>query len=101
MEEVKLAIRRMGKAKSPGPDLLAAEFYQTFLDLVAEPLTTVLNEAHSRHELPASTKQGIVKLLYKKGDPRDVRNYRPLTMLNTDYKVLTSTLNRRIARVDG
>ena len=99
MEEVKLAIRRMGKAKSPGPDLLAAEFYQTFLDLVAEPLTTVLNEAHSRHELPASTKQGIVKLLYNKGDPRDVRNYRPLTMLNTDYKVLTSTLNRRIARV--
>jgi hypothetical protein len=99
LKEVKLAISKMGKAKSPGPDLLAAEFYQTFTDLVAEPLTDVLNEAHSNHELPPSTKQGIVKLLYKKGDPRDVRNYRPLTMLNTDYKVLTSTLNRRIARV--
>jgi hypothetical protein len=98
-KEVVLAINKMGKAKSPGPDLLPAEFYQTFLDLVVDPLTNVLNEAHARHELPSSTKQGIVKLLYKKGDPRDVRNYRPLTMLNTDYKILTSTLNRRIAKV--
>ena len=38
----------MRKAKSPGPDLLAAEFYQTFTDLVAIPLTDVLNEAHAR-----------------------------------------------------
>ena len=50
--EVKLAITKMGKANSPGPDLLADEFYQTFLDLVVGPLTKVLNEAHAQHELP-------------------------------------------------
>ena len=55
----------MGKAKTPGPDLLAAEFYQTFEDLVIEPLTRVLNEAHSEHCLPTTTKQGIVKIVYK------------------------------------
>jgi hypothetical protein len=64
-----------------------------------EPLTEVLKESFERHTLPTTTKQGIIKILYKKGDPRKLRNYRPLTMLNTDYKVLAKLLNRRVASV--
>ena len=98
-KEVRKTIRTLGRGKSPGPDLLTAEFYITFEDLVAADLAAVLTEAHSRHRLPHTTKQGIIKVLYKKGDPREVRNYRPLTMLNTDYKILTKLLALRIAGV--
>ena len=99
VSEVRKTIRTLGRGKSPGPDLLTAEFYITFEDLVAEDLTEVLMEAHLRHRLPYTTKQGIIKVLYKKGDPREVRNYRPLTMLNTDYKILTKLLAFRVAGV--
>ena len=84
--EIRREIGTIAPAKSPGPDLLTGEFYQTFIDLVCEPLTEVLNEAHYFHTLPETTTQGIIKIMYKKGDPRDLRNYRPLTMLNTDYR---------------
>ena len=98
-KEVRLAIRSMGKGKAPGPDLLAAEFYSTFEDLIAPALTDVLTESHYFHRLPPSTKHGIVKVCYKKKDPRDLRNYRPLTMLNSDYKVLTKILAKRVSSV--
>jgi len=52
VSEVRKTIRTLGRGKSPGPDLLTAEFYITFEDLVAEDLTEVLMEAHLRHRLP-------------------------------------------------
>ena len=42
---------------------------------------------------------GTVTLLYKKGDPKDVKNYRPITLLNTTAKLLTRILNNRLKTV--
>ena len=35
-------------------------------------------------------------MLYKKGDRDDPRNYRPITLLNNDFKIITKTLVRRM-----
>ena len=67
--------------------------------MLVQPLTEVLQESFEREGLQPSFKQGIIKILYKKGDPREIRNYRPLTMLNTDYKILTKLLANRIMTV--
>jgi len=42
---------------------------------------------------------GDITLLFKKKDREDVRNYRPLTMLNTDYKIYTKILANRLKTV--
>ena len=42
---------------------------------------------------------GEIILLYKKKDPRDIRNYRPITLLNTVYKILTKVLVARLKQV--
>ena len=95
--EVRTAVLRCGNNKSPGPDCLPAEFYKEFLDLIDTELAAVLNEAADNGELPPSMLLGEITLLYKKKDPRDVRNYRPITLLNVDYKILTKVLGARIA----
>ena len=37
--------------------------------------------------------------LYKKGEKSDIANYRPISLLNTDYKLLTKALTIRLAKV--
>ena len=85
--EVRQAISRSGNNKSPGPDNLPAEFYKEFTYLILTELTEVFNEAIDQGALPGRMLEGEISLLYKKKDPRDIRNYRPITLLNADYKL--------------
>ena len=39
--------------------------------------------------------------MYKKGDARDPRNYRPITLLQSDYKILAKVLTNRLSKVIG
>ena len=47
----------------------------------------------------AKLNEGCVSPIYKKKDPEDIANYRPITLLNTDYKILTKALSIRLAEV--
>ena len=82
----------MAKGKSPGPDGLGAEFYHAFGAMVAPRLHEMLTEAQALGTLPESFSSGDSSVLYKKGDPRDVRNYRPITLLQVDYKIYSKAL---------
>ena len=85
--------------KAPGPDGLPGAVYKQFMNLLAPMLYGVLAEAQRVHKLPASFLKGQVCLLYKKGNRADVRNYRPKTLLNADYKVYTEILAQRMKEV--
>ena len=45
----------------------------------------------------AKLNEGCISPIYKKKDPDDVANYRPITLLNTDYKAYTKALSMRLA----
>lgn len=45
---------------------------------------------------------GVITIIYKnKGSPHKLENYRPLSLLNTDYKILAKTLANRMKEVVG
>jgi len=98
-KELDAVLPILPKGKSPGPDLLPNEFYSIFASEIGEPLLEALNEAHSTGEMPESMKKGNVAILYKKKDRTDIRKYRPITLLNNDYKLLTRILTVRMNKV--
>ena len=46
--------------------------------------------------MPATLRQAIITLLFKKDDPELLKNWRPISLLNVDYKILTKVLVNRI-----
>jgi hypothetical protein len=50
---------------------------------------TILGRTYNEGVLSRSMKSGVISLIYKKkGDRRCIRNYRPIYLLQVDYKIL-------------
>ena len=96
IKEVRATCKKTARRKAPGPDELPGEIYRSFLNLLAPKILEVLNEARTSGKLPPSFMQGQICILYKKGARSDIRNYRPITLLNADYKLYTKMLADRM-----
>ncbi|KAF5367240.1 hypothetical protein D9615_010668 [Tricholomella constricta] len=67
---------------------------------IADLLTIVFNDIMECGLIPSSSfSEGWMCPLYKKNDKTDIANYRPITCLNTDYKLFTKCLATRLANI--
>ena len=98
-EECHAALSHMESGKSPGIDGLLAEFYSRFWGLLGRDMVETLNFSFREGFLSASQRQGILRLLFKKDDPLSLKNWRPISLLNLDYKIATKALSYRIRKV--
>ncbi|CAM5165421.1 unnamed protein product [Eretmochelys imbricata] len=85
--------------KSPGMDGLTVEFYRAFWDILGPDLVTVWAESLQSGVLPLSCRRAVLALLPKKGDLRDLRNWRPVSLLSTDYKIVAKAISLRLGSV--
>lgn len=98
------AISQLAMGKVPGIDGLPGEWYKWIVEpwnkyrpLAISSLMRVFNKVLSTGETPKNWTAGVLSILYKnKGDPEDIRNYRPLTVMNVDYKIFTLIIMKRI-----
>ena len=96
-KEIDNAIKEMNLNKSPGSDGLTAEFYKTFRTQLTPILTELFNNSFFQNFLPPDFKLGIITLIFKnKGSPDEIKNWRPISLLNLDYKILTKTFTLRL-----
>ncbi|KAK4518737.1 uncharacterized protein ATC70_008959 [Mucor velutinosus] len=103
VEELLTDSKQTRRLSSPGPDGLPYEIlylvmkFPPFHDLIQ----LVYNEALKKGKFPPSWNESVMCLLYKKGDPAEMKNYRPLSLANSDYKLFTRNINRRIMEVSS
>lgn len=99
IKEVHQVIKELANNKSPGSDGLTAEFYKQTFYLIGPLLTETFNNIYFNGIMPKSMNEGILSLIFKeKGDIESLRNWRGITLLNLDYKILTRTFNKRICK---
>ena len=83
--------------KTPGFDGFPVEFFIVFWQDVSDMLVDSYNFSLENGLLPLSQRSGIITLLSKKDkDPLLVKNYRPITLLTVDYKIIAKTLANRL-----
>ena len=94
--EVVTAINEMKTNKAPGIDGLPLEFYLKFWPELSESLVDTFNDAIRRGGLTKSQATALVTLIPKTTNPKSPRDYRPISVLCSDYKILAKTLSRRL-----
>jgi len=85
--------------KSPGIDGLTSNFYKHFWPILGPDITQVFNYCFQHGLLTRTQRRGIITLIFKKGDRTKLQNWRPITLLTTDYKILTKALANRLTNV--
>ena len=91
------ALKKMESDKTPGTDGLPAEFYKVFWKDISSFLISALNYAFDSGCLSVTQRQGVIKLIPKKdAQLYFIKNWRPITLLNTDYKIAAKSIANRI-----
>jgi exonuclease III/uncharacterized protein Smg (DUF494 family) len=95
--EVRKIIEESPINKSPGTDGLTNEFYKEYWPLIKNYMLNSYNLGLKRGKLNISQRRGIISLIPKpQKNLEELKNWRPITLLNNDYKYLTKLLAKRL-----
>ena len=96
-QEILKALKASPNNKSPGEDGLPSEFYKVFWNDIKVYLVNCYKLAFEMGKLGISQRRGIICLIPKKDkDPIILKNWRPISLLNQDYKLLAKSIAERI-----
>uniref|UniRef100_A0A3B1IC81 Reverse transcriptase domain-containing protein n=1 Tax=Astyanax mexicanus TaxID=7994 RepID=A0A3B1IC81_ASTMX len=97
--EIERAITQLNRGKAPGPDGFPAELYMCFNKELSDLMCAVLNEGIKQNNMHDEFYEGIINLLYKKGDEYELNNWRQVTLMNIEYKIFAKVLMNRLEKI--
>ena len=98
-EEITEALKQMHPTKAPGPDGMCALFYQRYWGTVDDDVVaTALHILNGEGNI-SSINQTYIALIPKKKDCESPADYRPISLCNILYKIISKVLANRLKRV--
>lgn len=90
------ALKDIDHKKSAGPDNLDPHLLKLAADIIAEPSAHIFNLSLQLSIIPTIWKAAHILPLHKGGDPSELNNYRPISKLSVQAKILESQVNSQL-----
>ena len=97
LQEIGESLKNMKNNKSPGSDGFTVEFYKFFFADIGSFLVRSLNDGFSNQCMSVTQRQGVIVCIPKEDRPKQyLKNWRPISLLNTAYKIASASIANRI-----
>eukprot|EP00253_Pinus_taeda_P031439 PITA_31439 len=96
MNELENTIKWFQKEKSPGPDGWTIEFYLAFFDTIGEDILRVVEESRTSGQLYHAINFTFIALIPKSDSPSSFADFRPISLCNVLYKIISKIIANRI-----
>ncbi|GJV37309.1 RNA-directed DNA polymerase, eukaryota, reverse transcriptase zinc-binding domain protein [Tanacetum coccineum] len=100
-EEVKRAVWDCGKDKSPGPDGFTFVFYHLFWNLIENDVVEAVKYFFHQGYFPKGCNSSFIALILKTPEAKMVKDYRPISLIGSLYKIIAKILANRLVVVLG
>jgi hypothetical protein len=98
--EIANAVHDLPNSKTPGTDGIPIDFYKVFWGKIKYNVLDSINYAIEQKCMSIDQRRGVLSLIPKKGkDSRKLKNWRPISLLNSDYKILAKAIATRLQQV--
>ena len=97
VNDLKEAVKGMNNNKTPGQDGIPVDFYKVFWSKLEKAFYQMMIYNYEENYLHSTARKGILNLIPKPNkDSRHIKNLRPITLLNTDYKIIEKAVANKM-----
>jgi len=98
IEELTVSINNANLSSAPGADGIGNRFIKHFWEFFKNPMLKLCRKCHEEQRLPLFLKTANIKLIPKKGDSSKIKNWRPISLLNCFYKIISRVITTRLRK---
>ena len=98
-EEIEMVTKESEGNKSPGPDGFNFAFFKKFWNLMKDEVMIFFDQFHANEVIPKSLSAYFVTLIPKVSSPMSMKEFWPISLLGSIYKLLAKVLGKRLAGV--
>ncbi|GJW05906.1 RNA-directed DNA polymerase, eukaryota [Tanacetum coccineum] len=99
LEEIKKAVWECGTNKSPGPDGFSFEFIRKYWNIIQHDVVNAVKEFFSSSKFPPGSNSSFITLIPKSLDAKMVKDFRPISLIGSFYKIVAKILSNRLCIV--
>ncbi|GJS19991.1 RNA-directed DNA polymerase, eukaryota [Tanacetum coccineum] len=98
-EEIKRAVWDCEISKSPGPDGFTFKFYRKYWNLIDHDVVAAVTSFFSAGSFPPGCNSSFITLIPKSQEAKMVKDFRPISLIGSMYKIITKVLANRLSLV--